>query len=97
VAQEVERVFPQAVVSAGGNGDKGVDPNAILALTVDTVQKQGRLIEQLQAKIRNNGWSSEGRLLAIQKNGVTVCYIDVRGVVHPANSACARFKKAQPK
>jgi hypothetical protein len=52
VAQEVERVFPQAVVSAGGNGDKGVDPNAILALTVEAVQKQARLIEQLQAEIQ---------------------------------------------
>jgi hypothetical protein len=37
IAQEVEKVLPQAVVSAG-NGFKGIDPNAILALVVRAIQ-----------------------------------------------------------
>ena len=48
VAQEVEQVFPQAVAPAG-NGMKGVDPNAILALLVKEVQELRKRVAALEA------------------------------------------------
>jgi outer membrane murein-binding lipoprotein Lpp len=50
VAQQVEKVFPQAVVSAG-TGIKGVDPNAINALLVKAVQELSAKVDKLQAEI----------------------------------------------
>lgn len=49
IAQEVEAVFPQAIVPAG-NGMKGVDPNAMIALLFKEVQYLRKRILVLEAK-----------------------------------------------
>jgi hypothetical protein len=64
IAQQVEKVLPQAVVSAG-TGIKGVDANAVLALVVNSIKdmykslqsvishqsEQDKKIEQLQKQV----------------------------------------------
>lgn len=47
VAQDVEKVFPEAVVSAGTNL-KGVDPNAILAVVVKRLQEMQKEVQLLK-------------------------------------------------
>lgn len=49
IAQEVEKVFPQAVVSAGGDL-KGVDPNALIAVLVAEVQQLRKRVLVLEKK-----------------------------------------------
>lgn len=50
IAQEVEIILPEAVVSAGENL-KGVDPNAINALLVKAIQEQQKEIDELKKEI----------------------------------------------
>ena len=49
VAQEVERVLPQAVVQAGEN-TKGVDPNAILAVAIREIQSLRKRVKELEKR-----------------------------------------------
>lgn len=49
IAQEVEKILPQAVVSAGKD-IKGVDPNAILAAAVAEIQALRRRIAELERR-----------------------------------------------
>ena len=50
IAQEVEKVFPEAVVPAGENL-KGVDPNAINALLVKSIQELKLKNDELEKRI----------------------------------------------
>lgn len=50
VAQQVEKVFPQAVVSAGAD-TKGVDPNALIALVVRSIHDIEDQVTTLKAGV----------------------------------------------
>jgi hypothetical protein len=48
IAQEVEKVYPDAVVQAGSGGLKGVDPNALIAVLVSEVQSLRKRVSLLE-------------------------------------------------
>lgn len=49
IAQDVEKVFPRAVVAAG-NGMKGVDPNALISVLVKEIQELRKRVAVLEKK-----------------------------------------------
>jgi hypothetical protein len=51
VAQQIQKVFPLAVVNAGGDHNIGVDPNAVSALTVRVVQGHEHRLQDEQHEI----------------------------------------------
>ena len=71
IAQEVQKVFPQAVVSAG-QGLLGVDSNAILALVVKQMQNLQEQVSQTKRSVEENWqWITIG-LLVIWNIGLTI-------------------------
>lgn len=53
IAQEVQKVFPEAVIPAG-NGMLGVDPNALLALMQEKVKRQDSRLKVLEMTPKKN-------------------------------------------
>ena len=52
IAQDVEKVLPEAVY--GEEGEKTLDYNATIALLVNAVKEQQAQIEELKMLLRNN-------------------------------------------
>lgn len=83
IAQEVEKVFPQAVIDAGldenSNRVKGIDISAMTALLIKSVQELAKKMELLEADTAKNKKENLGLILSETSSNSTL------GIVGSAN------------